>query len=37
MVTGQALNQDGGLWYVLGPKGKQITTAFTVDSPNANG
>ena len=37
MVTGQAVNQDGGLWYVLGPAGKQITTTFTVNAPNANG
>jgi len=37
MVTGQALNQDGGLWYVLGPTGKQISTGFTVNAPNANG
>ena len=37
MVTGQAVNQDGGLWFVLGPGGKQITTAFSVNAPNANG
>jgi predicted lipoprotein with Yx(FWY)xxD motif len=32
MVTGQAIDQDGGLWYVLTPEGKQITTAFSVTS-----
>ncbi len=37
MVTGQAFNQDGGLWYVIGARGRQITTAFTVNSPNLNG
>jgi len=37
MVTGQAIDQDGGLWYVLGPRGKQITEAFSVQSPNQNG
>lgn len=37
MVTGQAIDQDGGLWYVLNAKGQQITTAFSVTSPNANG
>jgi hypothetical protein len=30
MVTGQAIDQDGGLWYVLNPEGKQITTGFAV-------
>lgn len=30
MVTGQALNNSGGLWYVLSPSGRQITTPFTV-------
>lgn len=30
MVTGQALNNAGGLWYVLGPSGRQITTSFSV-------
>jgi predicted lipoprotein with Yx(FWY)xxD motif len=29
-VTGQAIDQDGGLWYVLSPSGHQIRTAFTV-------
>jgi len=37
MVTGQAIDQDGGLWYVLNARGQQITTAFSVTSPNENG
>lgn len=37
MVMGQAINQDGGLWYVLDARGKQITTAFTVTGGNLNG
>ena len=37
MVTGQAIDQDGGLWFVLGRRGKQITTPFSVQSPNQNG
>ncbi len=37
MVTGQGIDQDGGPWYVLGAKGQQITTAFSVNSPNPNG
>jgi predicted lipoprotein with Yx(FWY)xxD motif len=37
MVTGQAIDQDGGLWYVLGPRGSQITTSFSVQSPDQNG
>jgi predicted lipoprotein with Yx(FWY)xxD motif len=37
MVTGQAIDQDGGPWYVLSPAGKQITTSFAVTSPNPNG
>jgi predicted lipoprotein with Yx(FWY)xxD motif len=37
MVTGQAIDQDGGLWYVLNAKGQQITTAFSETSPNTNG
>ena len=36
MVTGQAIDQDGGLWYVLNGKGKQVTTTFSVTSPNVN-
>ncbi len=31
MVTGQAIDQDGGPWYVLTPKGKQIVTPFTIN------
>ena len=30
MVTGQALNNAGGLWYVVGPSGRSITAPFTV-------
>jgi hypothetical protein len=26
-TTGQALNQSGGLWYVLNPQGQAITKA----------
>jgi predicted lipoprotein with Yx(FWY)xxD motif len=37
MVMGQAIDQDGGLWYVIDPEGKQITTSFTVQSPDQNG
>ncbi len=37
MVTGQGFNQDGGLWYVVGASGHQITTGFSVNSPNMNG
>jgi len=37
MVTGQAIDQNGGLWYVLGRSGNQITTSFSVQSPNQNG
>jgi len=37
MVTGQGFDQDGGLWYVIGAKGRQITTPFSVNSPNQNG
>jgi predicted lipoprotein with Yx(FWY)xxD motif len=31
MVTGQAIDQDGGPWYVLGPGGNVIHTSFTVN------
>jgi predicted lipoprotein with Yx(FWY)xxD motif len=31
MVTGQALLNEGGYWYVVAPSGKQITTPFTVE------
>jgi predicted lipoprotein with Yx(FWY)xxD motif len=30
LVTGQAIDQNGGLWYVISPSGQQITTAFSV-------
>jgi predicted lipoprotein with Yx(FWY)xxD motif len=30
-VTGQAIDQDGGPWYVLGPAGNEIRTPFTVN------
>jgi predicted lipoprotein with Yx(FWY)xxD motif len=30
-VTGQAVDQGGGLWYVLSPSGKEIHTPFTVN------
>ncbi len=32
MVTGQALLNVGGYWYVLAPSGKEIKTAFMVAS-----
>jgi len=31
MITGQALDNEGGYWYVVAPTGKQITTPFTVN------
>jgi predicted lipoprotein with Yx(FWY)xxD motif len=37
VVMGQAIDQDGGLWYVLNAQGKQITTAFSVAPSNQNG
>jgi predicted lipoprotein with Yx(FWY)xxD motif len=37
VVMGQAINQDGGLWYVLNAQGKQVTTGFTVTPPSSNG
>jgi predicted lipoprotein with Yx(FWY)xxD motif len=30
MVMGQAIDQDGGLWYVLSPTGHEIHTGFSV-------
>ncbi len=30
MVTGQAIDQDGGPWYVLTPSGQEIHTGFSV-------
>jgi predicted lipoprotein with Yx(FWY)xxD motif len=32
VVMGQAIDQDGGLWYVINPAGHQITTAFSVSA-----
>jgi predicted lipoprotein with Yx(FWY)xxD motif len=32
MVTGQAIDQDGGLWYALDAAGRQITTPFSVST-----
>jgi predicted lipoprotein with Yx(FWY)xxD motif len=32
MVTGQAIDQDGGPWYVLTPDGNEIHTPFSVTS-----
>ncbi len=37
VVMGQALDQDGGLWYVLGADGKQIMTGFSVTPSSSNG
>ena len=37
MVTGQAIDQDGGLWYVIDAKGRQLTTSFTVTPSDSNG
>jgi predicted lipoprotein with Yx(FWY)xxD motif len=37
VVMGQAIDQDGGLWFVLNAQGKQITTAFSVTPGNLNG
>lgn len=34
MVTGQALLNAGGYWYVVSPSGKQIKTQFTVGRPS---
>jgi predicted lipoprotein with Yx(FWY)xxD motif len=31
VVTGQAIDQDGGPWYVLDPAGKEIRKPFTVN------
>ncbi len=31
LVTGQALLNEGGYWYVVAPSGRQITTPFTVN------
>jgi predicted lipoprotein with Yx(FWY)xxD motif len=37
VVMGQAIDQDGGPWYVLNARGQQITTAFTVTPSNGSG
>jgi predicted lipoprotein with Yx(FWY)xxD motif len=37
VVMGQAIDQDGGPWYVLDARGNQITTTFSVTPSNANG
>jgi predicted lipoprotein with Yx(FWY)xxD motif len=37
VVMGQAIDQDGGLWYVINAKGQQITTSFSVTPSNSNG
>jgi predicted lipoprotein with Yx(FWY)xxD motif len=37
VVMGQAIDQDGGPWYVLNAQGKQITTPFSVTPANSNG
>jgi predicted lipoprotein with Yx(FWY)xxD motif len=31
-VEGQAIDQDGGLWYVLSPSGNEIHSPFTVNA-----
>jgi len=36
MVTGQGIDQNGGLWYVVSGRGKQVTTAFSVVAPNVD-
>jgi len=30
MVTGQAIDQNGGPWYVLSPAGREVRTTFSV-------
>jgi hypothetical protein len=32
MITGQDIDQDGGLWYVLTAAGQEIRTSFSVSS-----
>jgi predicted lipoprotein with Yx(FWY)xxD motif len=34
MVTGQAIDQDGGPWYVIDAAGRQITKSFAVSAGN---
>jgi predicted lipoprotein with Yx(FWY)xxD motif len=31
-ITGQAIDQNGGLWYVINPAGHEIHAAFTVNA-----
>jgi predicted lipoprotein with Yx(FWY)xxD motif len=31
LITGQAIDQDGGPWYVISAAGQQITTPFSVE------
>jgi predicted lipoprotein with Yx(FWY)xxD motif len=33
MVSGQGIDQDSGLWYVINAAGKPITTSFSVNAP----
>jgi predicted lipoprotein with Yx(FWY)xxD motif len=35
LVMGQGIDQNGGLWYVVNGRGQQVTTSFSVQSPNA--
>jgi predicted lipoprotein with Yx(FWY)xxD motif len=37
VVMGQAIDQDGGLWYVIDAKGQQLTTGFSVTPSDSNG
>ena len=37
VVMGQAIDQDGGPWYVINAKGQQITTTFSVTPSNSSG
>jgi predicted lipoprotein with Yx(FWY)xxD motif len=34
MVTGQDIDQNGGLWYVLTPAGQEIHTNFAIEYPS---
>lgn len=33
MITGQAIDNEGGRWYVVTPSGAQVTTPFSVGGP----
>jgi predicted lipoprotein with Yx(FWY)xxD motif len=35
LVMGQGIDQNGGLWYVVDAQGRQVTSSFSVQSPNA--